>query len=275
MLRSTLRVLSLIAPELMSFPDVSGFTQRTAAIKTYGRSKSSFIRNIKDAYAEGDTNILESFRVYFSDGSFVTYIDGPKSTDEKIAEKTAALGNNGYRVFIKTSLLKSGKLEKSEQSKSKNPNESTRKTKQGIKESTPPTKLTGASNQQQLEYELALMQERNLASAEKIESLTADKEFLKQELESRRDDIEDLKGLFQSIGNAADSTAKLQSGQSEENTTDTQTEEGTDPAQDSSTIEATATSVTAKNEDFWVKNTPNLPTLGKALSKLSKSFSHF
>jgi len=276
----------------MSYPDVPGFTPRTAAIQKYGRSKSSFIRNIKDAFAEGDTNILNSFRVYFSDGSFVTYIDGPKATDEKIAKKTAKLGNNGYRVFIETALLESGELEKSEKSTTKKPEKSAQKQEQGTGETTP-LKLTDATDRQQLEHELALLRERNLAHAEKIESLTADKEFLKQELESRRDDMEDLKGLFQSIGTAADSTAKLQSGKPSEDNAYVSAEEGTHPDKSSEPINATSTTAkaetdpennsdiidvkanaaTPESEDFWIRNTPTLPTLGKAMSSISKSFS--
>ena len=60
--------------------DVPGFILRTEAVKKYGRSKASFIRDFDKAFESGDTDFLNNFRLYLNDG---TVIEGPDASKEE------------------------------------------------------------------------------------------------------------------------------------------------------------------------------------------------
>lgn len=78
--------------------DVPDFTLRKNAEKQYGRSKSSFIRDVDEALKRSDTDFLHHFRVYLNDG---THVEGPLATKEKIQSLSA----KQPRWYIETAFL--------------------------------------------------------------------------------------------------------------------------------------------------------------------------
>jgi len=186
----------------MTTDQLQGFVSKPEATRIIGRDGRTVTGWIADAPENGDVEFLGHLKLRTKDGNV---FDGTTVTKGKVGE----LNDQGMipRWYVEQSFAEALKT-KDSTSKQKN----RKQTKKSAGESSSSVKLTGATEIQTLQHELAIERERNLATVDKIESLTADKQFLEAELESRRDDIEDLKGLFQSIGTAADSTAKLQSG---------------------------------------------------------------
>lgn len=263
--------------------EINGFIHRRES-SDYGRSEQSLRREFDEAVTavleeqkqqsqEGSDRFYarfqirpEKFRAHF----IVRTKEGTEHSGAQVTkEDVKQMSEAGMKPewYVSVELLNSRYWEKKKGGETKSP----QLKKKSRTQSTSSVKLTDASEIQKLQHELALERERNIQKDEKIETLKADKEFLKEELESRRDDIEDLKGLFQTIDNAATSTARLQS-KNTPKPDDNQAEEGTNASQSSIPVDVTAETITPQEDDFWIRNTPNLPTLGKALSGLSKSF---
>lgn len=78
--------------------EIDGFLLRSDATKRYGRSKSSFIRDVDDAFSKSDSEFLGHIRVYLKDGTVVEGIDATK-------EKVSSLQKMQPWVYISTELL--------------------------------------------------------------------------------------------------------------------------------------------------------------------------
>ena len=78
--------------------EIPGFTPRSVAQKVYGRSKSSFIRDVDEAFAREDSEFSKHFCVLLNDGST---IDGADATKEAVF----AVQSKQPRWFIETALL--------------------------------------------------------------------------------------------------------------------------------------------------------------------------
>ena len=128
-------------------------------------------------------------------------------------------------------------------------------------------KLTGATEKQTLQHQLAIERERSKAKDESIESLTEEREFLREELETRRGELEQLSEFFRSVGEAAGSAAQLQEGSQRK--VQNESEKGTDERKQPDPIDATARRpVDAISPSFWEKHTP---TFRKGLKRVGGS----
>ena len=168
---------------------IPGFTPRSLAQKKYGRSKSSFIRDVDDAFARGDEQFLSHFRVRLKDGDV---IEGPDATKEVIQ----TFQSMQPRWYIATELLE------------------TRYWDQGAAEGELPIAVEKAekSDDADVKHQLALAEQRIETQSQTISRLEDDKTFLQSELENRRGEIDKLQAFFTSVGEAADSTARLRAG---------------------------------------------------------------
>lgn len=176
--------------------ELPGFTPRSVAQKTYGRSKSSFIRDVDDAFVRDDSEFLKHFRVLLNDGSIIEGADATK-------EAVFAVQSKQPRWYIARTLLEtrywddgSGAVEEGSEAA----------------ESSKRSGQTRDLDTVGLKHRLALAEQQLTTQGETISILRDDKVFLQTELENRRGEIEKLQGFFASVGEAADSAAKLQSG---------------------------------------------------------------
>jgi hypothetical protein len=176
--------------------EIPGFMPRSVAQKVYGRSKSSFIRDVDDAIARDDSEFLKHFRVLLNDDSIIEGADATK-------EAVFAVQSKQPRWYIETALL------------------DTRYWDQGsgtVQEGSVGAESSKRSDQTSdpdvvgLKHRLALAEQQIATQGETISSLRDDKAFYQTELENRRGEIEKLQGFFASVGEAADSAAKLRSG---------------------------------------------------------------
>ena len=208
-----------------------GFMSRAAAQRKYGRSKSSFIRDVDEAFSRGDTEFLSHFKVLLNNG---------QSLEGRQATKTALqqLQSKQPRWFIDTMFLESrywdrGARESNQVSDA--PSATQHKKKQRNK-----------TTDEQLQHELDLAQQQIDAQRQTIDALNQDKAFLQSELENRRGEIDKLRGFFESVGDAADSAARLKQGNT------------------------TAKSDTVTHRDTQFSLMKHLPTLNWALDRFRK-----
>lgn len=180
----------------MPHREIPGFTPRSVAQKLYGRSKSSFIRDVDEASARDDSDFLKHFRVQLNDGSIIEGADATK-------EAVFAVQSKQPRWYIETALLDSRYWDHGSGSEEEGSGEEAPSVFSG---------RAGDTDASGLKLKLALAEQRITAQGETIDSLREDKVFLKTELENRRGELEKLQGFFASVGEAADSAAKLRSG---------------------------------------------------------------
>lgn len=191
----------------MPYADSDDFISRPAAVKKYGRSKSSFIRDVEDAFEANDVPFLDHFKVFLNDG---TVLDGQQATKaalQKVQEKQP-------RWMIEVSHLESRYWEEGTDGSDEELPPNTTPASSPKRKSKPrqPTS-TVPDDAASLQYQLELTNEKLIHREETITGLREDKKFLQTELENRRDDIKELQGFFSSVGDAADSTAKLKQGE--------------------------------------------------------------
>ncbi len=188
--------------------DISGYTLRSTAEQDYGRSKSSFIRDVDGAFERGDWAFLENFRVYLNDG---TVIPGKEATKEKMR----SVQKMQPWVYIKTAFLETRYWEKNEAkpaaTRTKNKHRS--QTEKGEAGST--QTLEGASDMVQLKHDLALAQQKNVM-------LEKENEFLQSELTSRRGELDKVGGIIDSLETFRKGLAE---GNSTSNTSDVDSKE--------------------------------------------------
>ncbi|TWT51713.1 hypothetical protein KOR42_34000 [Thalassoglobus neptunius] len=177
----------------MPHPKISGFITRASAQRKFNRSKASFIRDVDLAFERKDSEFLSHFRVGLNDGSELA---GEEATKARLHE----LQSRQPRWYIELKFLESGywqspdTLEEAEPSKS---NDSVQ---------------TSSEASFELRHQLDLAEQQIATQDKTIHRLEDDKTFLQNELENRRGEIDKLRGFFESVGDAADSTAKLRSG---------------------------------------------------------------
>ena len=82
----------------MPYAHIDGFMSRAVAQREFRRSKSSFIRDVDDAFERDDKEFLKHFRVLLNDR---TSIDGPDATKEALLNAQA----RQPRWFIEKSFL--------------------------------------------------------------------------------------------------------------------------------------------------------------------------
>tara|TARA_R110002049_G_scaffold4601_5_gene32491 strand:+ start:683332 stop:684000 length:669 start_codon:yes stop_codon:yes gene_type:complete len=179
--------------------EIPGFTPRSVAQKTYSRSKSSFIRDVDDAFEREDAEFLSHFRVMLNDG---TVIEGIEATKEKVL----AVQSKQPRWHVATAFLDTRYWDGGSAAQS----DKHRVQEQAIDKTTNYEELIG------MKHELSLATQRIDTQSETINRLEGDKTFLQTELENRRGEIEKLQGFFASVGEAADSAAKLAAGREEQ-----------------------------------------------------------
>lgn len=172
----------------MPYKDLPGFLARATAQKQFGRSKSSFIRDVDDAFDRGDTEFLENFRVLLNDGGEIA---GPEATKKAVQ----AQQSKQPRWFVKLDLLETRYWDRDGGDTVDADNGATAKKRS----------LSSAEIDVEVRHLEALLSERDRL----VERLERDKSFLQEELTNRRGEIDKLRGFFESIGDAADSTAKL------------------------------------------------------------------
>ena len=168
----------------------------------YSRSKSSFIRDVDLAFDRDDQDFLSHFRVGLNDGSEVP---GEEATKDKLLQ----LQSKQPRWYVEEGFLETRYWQSPDESP--NGEEGT--------QSTDTRKLTDDSTIE-LRHQLALAEQRIATQDKSIERLEDDKTFLQHELENRRGEIDKLRGFFESVGDAADSTAKLRGGSESLNVVD-------------------------------------------------------
>ena len=177
----------------MPYPTIPGFISRSTAQRKYSRSKSSFIRDVDLAFDRDDQDFLSHFRVGLNDGSEVP---GEEATKDKLLQ----LQSKQPRWYVEEGFLETRYWQSADAS-----------SREEGTQSTDTSKLTEDSTIE-LRHQLALAEQRIATQDKTIGRLEDDKTFLQQELENRRGEIDKLRGFFESVGDAADSTAKLRSG---------------------------------------------------------------
>ena len=222
----------------MPHPQIPGYTLRSDAQRTYGRAKSSFIRDVEAAFTRHDDEFLNHFRVGLNDGSI---IEGPEATKEAIRE----LQSKQPRWYIETTFLESRYWDISGSSHPESPS-------RGKHRGPGQSKLEGVSETAQLRHELILAEQKIEAQQETIARQENEKQFLRDELSNRRGEVDRSRELFESVGGAAQSAARLKGGSS--------------PEDESSPVEvqpvsSQATSHTQPQSQF----ARHLPTLHKVL----------
>ncbi len=174
-----------------------GFTDRPSAQRQFGRSKSSFIRDVDEAFARSDTEFLSHFRVLLNDG---IVIEGPDATKDAIQQ----LQSKQPRWHIETAFLETRYWD--------NSNESEQGGMAAKSRREPKRSVADIADVSKLQHELELANQKLQSHEQTINALTQDKSFLQEELQNRRGGIDKLRGFFESVGDAADSTAKLKQG---------------------------------------------------------------
>ena len=184
----------------MPYIEIPGFVSRATAERDYKRSKSSFIRDVDDAFTRDDVEFLSHFSVLLNDGDS---IEGPKATKDAVQ----AVQAKQPRWYIETAFLDTRYWDQSEPS-----------TKEGIhsSKSVKRTIKQTVSEVIELQHKLELAEQRNSTKDETIVRLEEHNTFLQEEMEFRRGELDKLRGFFESVGEAADSTAKLRRGTPDE-----------------------------------------------------------
>ena len=178
----------------MPYPTSPGFISRATAQRKYSRSKSSFIRDVDLAFDRNDHDFLSHFRVGLNDGSEVP---GEKATKDKLLE----LQSKQPRWYVEEGFLESRYWQSPEDAS---------RGEEGTQD--PSTSTLVDDSTIELRHQLALAEQQIATQDTTIGRLEEDKTFLQQELENRRGEIDKLRGFFESVGDAADSTAKLRNG---------------------------------------------------------------
>ncbi|WP_146503031.1 hypothetical protein [Rubinisphaera italica] len=178
-------------PLRMPHPKIPGFITRANAQKTYRRSKASFIRDIDSAFDRNDLSFLNHFRVALNDG---TQLNGKEATKEALLTLQA----KQPRWYVEVAFLESRYWD--------GPDTQTPEKESEDKSSVEPIEDGLDSG---LQHRLDLAEQQIASQDQTIVNLEADKRFLQSELENRRGEIDKLRGFFESVGDAADSTAKL------------------------------------------------------------------
>lgn len=171
----------------MPYKDLPGFLARASAQKQFGRSKSSFIRDVDDAFERGDTEFLENFRVLLNDGSEIL---GPDAKKEAVLAKQS----KQPRWYVKLDLLETRYWDRDGGDNADTESGTTSKR---------------SADAAELTTEIRLFEQKLADRDGTIARLEQDKAFLQDELTNRRGEIDKLRGFFESIGDAAESTAKL------------------------------------------------------------------
>ncbi len=185
----------------MPYADSAGFTSRSDAEKQFGRSRSSFIRDIEEAFTNSNEEFLQNFCVFLNDETKLVGTEATKSAVDNNRKKQP-------RWFIKTSLLETRYWEKKETDPEQG---STPSSKQEQKQ--PPERTTGKLEDVELQHQLEIAKERLHAKETTITRLEEDKQFLQAELSHRRGEIDRLREFISSVG---DSAAKLKGGESDQ-----------------------------------------------------------
>lgn len=185
----------------MPYADSNGYTSRSVAEKQFSRSKSSFIRDVDEAFSQNNEQFLENFCVFLNDGAKIVGMMATKEEIDKQRKKQP-------RWFIKTSFLESRYWEKSSSVDAK---------KGSAPHSSSETKSTSVETRNEagdleLRHQLEIANEKLNGKDIAIEGLEADKKFLQDELSHRRGEIDRLRELVSSVG---DSAAKLKTGESD------------------------------------------------------------
>ncbi len=217
--------------------DVPGFVLRTEAVKKYGRSKASFIRDFDKAFEKEDTAFLENFRLYLNDNSMIPGAEVSK-------DKMNSLQTKQPWVYIKESLLESRYWEEQQTSKASEAKKSkpSAKKKEG---SSLVEKLSGVSDAVQIEHENALLKEKLASKQEQIESLENNNQFLQEELRNRRGELKEMTQFVDTVRLGIEASKKPDDEQ-----TSTQQPEQKSPAR------ATVVDAEAADQSFWEKHTP-------------------
>lgn len=196
----------------MPYPTIPGFIPRATAQKKYSRSKSSFIRDVDLAFDREDQDFLSHFRVGLNDGSEVP---GDQATKDKLL----SLQSKQPRWYVEVDFLETRYWQSEDEAAS---------TEEGSYDSG--AKPLSEVSTIELRHQLALAEQQIATQDQTIGRLEQDKTFLQQELENRRGEIDKLRGFFESVGDAADSTAKLRSGSEGSSVIDSGSYAGFDPA---------------------------------------------
>ena len=213
----------------MPHPTITGFITRASAQRKFSRSKASFIRDVDLAFERNDNAFLSHFRVGLNDGS---ELSGEEATKARLHE----LQSKQPRWYIELQFLESGYWQSPDDSDQAELKKST--------ESELPVKESHI----ELRHQLELAEQRIATQDKTIHRLEGDKTFLQNELENRRGEIDKLRGFFESVGDAADSTAKLRG-----------------PQANAEVIEAPQSLTSKTKEGSIVRQ--HLPTFHKYLSK--------
>ncbi|QDT64085.1 hypothetical protein [Calycomorphotria hydatis] len=213
---------------------------RSDAQRIYGRAKSSFIRDVEAAFTRHDDDFLSHFRVGLNDGSI---IEGPEATKEAIR----VLQSKQPRWYIETTFLESRYWDTSDSSHTESASQS-----RGKHRGPGQSKLEGVSETTQLRHELVLAEQKIEAQQDTIARQENEKQFLRDELSNRRGEVDRLRELFESVGGAAQSAARLKGGNSAEQET---------PPVEVQPISSQASSHTQPQSPF----AQHLPTLHKVL----------
>ena len=164
--------------------DIAGHTLRSVAENEYGRSKSSFIRDVDGAFEREDLAFLDNFRVYLNDG---TMIAGAEATKDKMR----SVQKMQPRVYIRTTFLETRYWEQgdSNTTAANSKSKAVKKKEEGTQRHP---KLKGASEAIQLEHDNVLLKQQLRSEQEKNDILEKNNGFLQEELENRRGELEEM-----------------------------------------------------------------------------------